>query len=294
MVDGGVETDSQETVESRQGHGGGEEVDDQWEATELRSYHPPLASRPEDLSPSISEHGSQTGTGDSSRRRHNGFVDRIKTFWRRHVVLTVSHEACRDLFGMFRDVVELIAIFHENELSALAASGRNVVDLFQPASHDRTLTISTALERTYLAYMRTSLAFAILGTTTAQLFRLQSSDTPLDVNLGTFKLGIPLAGACHGTALLYALLGACHFWRQQTAIARGQVWAGGFELRIIGFWSMLVCCPIRQESEIVYSLCIYRSSSLPLFLCLRSDRTKDTRSLLPLRSPQGSHRRKWF
>ena len=87
--------------------------------------------------------------------------------------------------------------------------------------------------------MRTSLAFAVLGTVIAQFFRLQSSPTP-HAKLGLFALGIPLACVCHGTALLYALLGAYRFWRQQTAIARGKVWAGGFELKIIGSWSLLV------------------------------------------------------
>ncbi|KAK2758768.1 hypothetical protein FQN54_003460 [Arachnomyces sp. PD_36] len=90
-----------------------------------------------------------------------------------------------------------------------------------------------ALERTYLAYIRTSMAFAFLGVIIAQLFRLQmkSDSGPA---LGFDDLGIPLACGCYGAAILIALMGSYRFWRQQSAMARGKVYAGGWELNSMG------------------------------------------------------------
>lgn len=99
--------------------------------------------------------------------------------------------------------------------------------------------LRTALERTYLAYIRTSLAFAVLGVTIAQLFRLQNSPAPNTAS-GFFVLGIPLASVCHGTALIFTILGAHRFWRQQKAMARGKIWAGGWEMAAAGAISVLV------------------------------------------------------
>jgi len=75
-----------------------------------------------------------------------------------------------------------------------------------------------ALERTYLSYFRISLGLAILGVVIAQLFRLQnqisktpssptSPSNPSHPAFGFFRLGIPLAAICHGTAMLVAVIG---------------------------------------------------------------------------------------
>ena len=100
--------------------------------------------------------------------------------------------------------------------------------------------MAVALERTYLGYFRTSIAFSILGVTIAQLFRLQKPAAP-NLRFGFFVLGIPLACACIGAALLVVVLGAYRFWRQQNALARGKVHAGGWELNFIALATALVC-----------------------------------------------------
>ncbi|KAL8805378.1 MAG: hypothetical protein Q9223_005463 [Gallowayella weberi] len=108
----------------------------------------------------------------------------LKTFWNRHVVVCVPHEACRDHF---------------------------------------------ALERTYLGYLRTSLALAFLGVYIAQLFRLQHVENPNPL-FGFFVLGIPLSCICTGAAIFVNLLGAYRFWRQQNAMLRGKIQCGGWEV----------------------------------------------------------------
>ncbi|CAG7919385.1 unnamed protein product [Penicillium olsonii] len=90
-----------------------------------------------------------------------------------------------------------------------------------------------ALERTFLAYIRTSLVITQQGVLIAQLFRLQTAEA-LAGKLGFHQVGVPLSVTCHSVAILVALVGAFRFWRQQGAIARNKIHAGGWELNSVG------------------------------------------------------------
>jgi uncharacterized membrane protein YidH (DUF202 family) len=81
----------------------------------------------------------------------------------------------------------------------------------------------TALERTYLAYLRTSLALAITGVTIAQLLRLTEGEA-----VGTW-----LATAFVGGSVVVVIAGAIRFWRQQMAMVKGKVLASGWEMGVI-------------------------------------------------------------
>jgi len=96
-----------------------------------------------------------------------------------------------------------------------------------------------ALERTFLGYLRTSLALSFVAVIIAQLFRLQHVETP-DKIIGYHELGIPLASVCIVASMVVLLLGAVRFWRQQNAILRGKVHAGGWEINAIGVIVFLV------------------------------------------------------
>lgn len=97
-----------------------------------------------------------------------------------------------------------------------------------------------ALERTYLGYLRTSLALSMLGVVIAQLFRLQNTDNP-HPKIGYFITGIPAASACILGAILVLLVGAYRFWRQQNAVLRGKFYAGGWEVLATGIIVLIVC-----------------------------------------------------
>ncbi|RAH39928.1 DUF202 domain-containing protein [Aspergillus brunneoviolaceus CBS 621.78] len=90
-----------------------------------------------------------------------------------------------------------------------------------------------ALERTFLAYIRTSVMVAMQGVLVAQLFRLQHMASP-DLALGFYEVGVPLSVTCYGAAIIIASLGAYRFWKQQNMVALGTVYAGGWELNLIG------------------------------------------------------------
>ncbi|KAL4957101.1 hypothetical protein BDW69DRAFT_157167 [Aspergillus filifer] len=89
-----------------------------------------------------------------------------------------------------------------------------------------------ALERTFLAYIRTSVILAMQGVLIAQLFRLQGAHA--SHGLGYHEVGVPLSVTCHCAAIVTAVLGAHRFWKQQSAIALGTIYAGGWELNVIG------------------------------------------------------------
>ncbi|KAL2216517.1 hypothetical protein M432DRAFT_66197 [Thermoascus aurantiacus ATCC 26904] len=91
-----------------------------------------------------------------------------------------------------------------------------------------------ALERTFLAYFRTSLAFSMQGVLIAQLFHIQRFMANPTPRFGFYIVGVPLSVLCHCTAILVVGMGAHRFWRQQSAIALGKVHAGGWELNCIG------------------------------------------------------------
>ncbi|KAL9040779.1 MAG: hypothetical protein Q9180_001703 [Flavoplaca navasiana] len=166
---------------------------DNREATELHNYHS----------------SDETAPSAQSRSTTSRNPSTIKTFWARHVVATVPHEACRDHF---------------------------------------------ALERTYLGYLRTSLALAFLSVFIAQLFRLQHSENP-DPVLGFYVLGKPLSCICTGAAILTNLLGTYRFWRQQNAMLRGKILCGGWEvyaillivlMTLISLFVLVVAVSIRK------------------------------------------------
>ena len=86
-----------------------------------------------------------------------------------------------------------------------------------------------ANERTFLGYLRTSLALSIIGVMIAQLYRLEHSQDP-DPIFGYYVLSKPLAAIFYCAALCVVLLGCLRFWRQQSAMAVGKAHAGGFEI----------------------------------------------------------------
>lgn len=65
---------------------------DEREATELHDYHGTSSDE------RVVVDGSAAPTA-RSRSTTSGSPSTIKTFWARHVVATVPHEACRDHFG---------------------------------------------------------------------------------------------------------------------------------------------------------------------------------------------------
>ncbi|QSZ37464.1 hypothetical protein DSL72_008562 [Monilinia vaccinii-corymbosi] len=201
---------------------------DSWESTELselphgrqKHAHP---SSPHALDPP----GNTAPTGLLGRLTYS-----ISKFWRRQVSVTVDHAACRD---------HLDCLYWSAEIQ-----GRT-------AGYSAAVRIS--LERTFLAYLRTSLTFSMLGVLIAQLFRVQHAPKPNHL-IGFYVLGKPLACLCQGAAIATLLIGVVRSWRHQNAIVRGKALAGGFDVIILGvgffcifltFLALLTAVDITKE-----------------------------------------------
>lgn len=100
-----------------------------------------------------------------------------------------------------------------------------------------------ALERTFLGYLRTSLAFSMIGISVAYLFRIQHAPNPSPV-FGFYKLGKPVSYILQGIAISTLLIGAFRTWRSQNAIVRGKAISGGFEIVAIALSTFLTLSAI--------------------------------------------------
>ena len=77
------------------------------------------------------------------------------------------------------------------------------------------------------------------GVLIAQLFRLQNPANP-DPTTQYLVLGHSLGVACQAVAIALAIIGAHRYWRQQKALAREKVRAGGWEIAFSGVAILLV------------------------------------------------------
>jgi uncharacterized membrane protein YidH (DUF202 family) len=111
--------------------------------------------------------------------------------------------------------------------------------------------VPTANERTFLAYLRTSLVLSMLGVLIAQLYRLQHSPSP-GVVFGYYLLSLPLSILFQCAAVLVLFLGCTRFYRQQAAMARGKVHAGGWDLyTLMGCVFMVcICDPVKLSTSL--------------------------------------------
>ncbi|KAI1148860.1 hypothetical protein F4825DRAFT_464565 [Nemania diffusa] len=79
-----------------------------------------------------------------------------------------------------------------------------------------------AVERTFLAWLRTSLAFASIGIAITQLFRLNASLTDGQTDQHYRRLGRPLGATFIGISILVLLLGYQRFYEPQQWLLKGK------------------------------------------------------------------------
>lgn len=77
-------------------------------------------------------------------------------------------------------------------------------------------------ERTFLAWLRTSLAFASIGIAVTQLFRLNTSLTDSQTNKHLQHIGKPLGATFIGISILVLLLGYHRFHQPQQWLMKGK------------------------------------------------------------------------
>jgi uncharacterized membrane protein YidH (DUF202 family) len=157
--------------------------------------------------PDIPSASDDSGRSFRTLTRISHWHDLIIKFWKAHVSLTIEEGAHRDHLGMQFTMPTLL-------------------------SHIKSLNTYTALERTFLGYLRTSLILVVTGVTIAQLFHLQHAPNA-NRNFGFYVIGRPLSVIFNGMAILMILIGAYRFWRLQHGLVRGKAYAGGWEILLI-------------------------------------------------------------
>jgi uncharacterized membrane protein YidH (DUF202 family) len=89
-----------------------------------------------------------------------------------------------------------------------------------------------ALERTFLAYIRTSNTFVLLGVVIVQLFILAGANR---------ATGIVFAVFVSAMATLVAMLGCVRFFCQQKLLLQGKTTAGGWDVNLIWVSTVGLC-----------------------------------------------------
>ncbi|KAI2466628.1 hypothetical protein F4781DRAFT_347405 [Annulohypoxylon bovei var. microspora] len=106
-----------------------------------------------------------------------------------------------------------------------------------------------ALERTFLAWLRTSLSFASIGIAVTQLFRLNTSiENENDPNFQTIRrIGKPLGATFIGISILILLLGYRRYYQGQKWVIKGKFPASRGTIVIVS----IVACAIIVVSLFV-------------------------------------------
>ncbi|OTA94412.1 hypothetical protein M434DRAFT_264387 [Hypoxylon sp. CO27-5] len=99
-----------------------------------------------------------------------------------------------------------------------------------------------ALERTFLAWLRTSLSFASIGIAVTQLFRLNTSIDENDPSFITLRrIGKPLGATFIGISIIILLLGYRRYYQGQQWIIKGKFPASRGTIVIV---SVIACALI--------------------------------------------------
>ncbi|KAI0845130.1 hypothetical protein F5Y00DRAFT_247111 [Daldinia vernicosa] len=105
-----------------------------------------------------------------------------------------------------------------------------------------------ALERTFLAWLRTSLSFASIGIAITQLFRLNTAIEPDDPQFLTIRrVGKPLGATFIGISILILLLGYRRYYQGQQWVIKGKFPASRGTIIIVS----LVACALIVVSLFV-------------------------------------------
>ena len=119
------------------------------------------------------------------------------------------------------------------DLISFTASSLNIYHPFPSIVQLTIPALATALERTYLAHLRTGLALAMSSVLISQYYTLSiNSITP--GTLGAQNIGVPLGCAFLIWGMVINIIGAVRFLRMQNSMLRDKAIIGGWDLLLEG------------------------------------------------------------
>ena len=107
-----------------------------------------------------------------------------------------------------------------------------------------------ALERTFLGYIRTSIALSMIAILIAQLYpqKLEGGQPPSG-GVSFERMAKPLSASLVVGSILIVICGAFRFEREQNAMIKGFIVTASWEVWGTGFVVLLVRCPISSSSS---------------------------------------------
>ena len=87
-----------------------------------------------------------------------------------------------------------------------------------------------ALERTFLAYVRTSVTMTMIAAFIIQFYTLKPQGQTVERVVTFQELAKPLSATLVSSAVINQVLGALRFWRQQSAMLRGAIYPATWEV----------------------------------------------------------------
>ncbi|KAI7825985.1 hypothetical protein BC939DRAFT_389910, partial [Gamsiella multidivaricata] len=103
-----------------------------------------------------------------------------------------------------------------------------------------------ANERTYLAWLRSSLSLITVGVAVTQLFRLQINTSPASSHelIKVSELGRPLGGSFIALGIVFLWLGTSRYFHSQSVLSYGQFPAsrGSVIIATVSIMAVLLAC----------------------------------------------------
>lgn len=177
-------------------------------ASPLTIAEPPSPDRNRNPSPNP---GPISPTGAASKT----LLSRIRVWWTTHVRLLLVIESATVTRTVSPPLVFEGQERHEERSTEEEEVERDLI--CDPRDF-------LALERTFLAYIRTSAALVLFGVVVTQLFVLKRFDP---------AAGVALAGASEAGGIIIVLIGCARYFRQQTLLARGKTVVAGWHLMAV-------------------------------------------------------------
>ena len=112
-----------------------------------------------------------------------------------------------------------------------------------PPAPRRAWMLTRRAERTFLAWLRTSLAFASIGIAVTQLFRLGASATQEAGAPALRSIGKPLGASFLGIAIVVLLVGVNRYFESQAWLLQGKFPASRGSIFLVTFVAFAVRAP---------------------------------------------------